>query len=188
MKIVVDLETTGFRNDDEIAQMATWVLDDNLVPISFNNYYFAIKNEMPPDAYKVNGLSKSFLFEKSGGIPFSEYKEQFIEQLNGHTLIAHNAAFEKRLLNYHLGGGLKDCDWICTMKRYTPTLALQDRAGNGGYKHCNLRELISYCLKLKGMEEQQLRDMYTRTTGEVDTFHNALFDTYCTAFAFNLLG
>ena len=79
MKIVVDLETTGFRNDDEIAQMATWVLDDNLVPVSFNNYYFAIKNEMPPDAYKVNGLSKSFLFEKSGGTPFSEYKEQFIE-------------------------------------------------------------------------------------------------------------
>ena len=185
---VIDLETTGLRNNDEIAQLAIWSLDDMLRPVGYSNYYYAITNEMPPSAYAVNKLSKSFLQEKSKGMSFAKSTDIVMEELSGHVLIAHNAVFERRMLGQHLNHALDNNEWICTMQRYTPTLSLRDFSGNGGYKQCNLRELVNFCLKVRDMELDDLYEIFKGVVGQAGMFHNALFDAYCTAYAFNTLG
>lgn len=185
---VIDLETTGLKNNSEIAQVAIWNLDDKLNPISYSNNYFSINNEMPIEAYRVNALSKDLLYKLSNGVYFNDMKDWFIEELKDKVLVAHNASFEKRVLGYHLGGALNNNDWICTMLRYTPALALKDRSGNGGYKQCSLTELTAFVLREINMDFDKLKDMYLNVTGCAAKAHDALFDTYCTALAFNKLG
>ena len=185
---VIDLETTGLKSNDEIAQLAIWTLNDELEPVTFSNDFFAVSREIPEEVTKVNRLTKSILHQKSGGVSFAERADEIREELQGHVLVAHNAAFERRLLGHHLSHALDGEEWICTMLRYTPTLALRDRAGNNGYKQCNLRELMSFCLKIIGKTPEDIADMYNRATGQSASFHDALFDTYCTALAFNILG
>lgn len=185
---VIDLETTGLKSNDEIAQLAIWTLDDKLNPVSYSNDFFAITDEMPEEVYRVNHLTKKILHQKSGGVKFVERADEFKGMLQGNILIAHNAAFERRLLGYHLNHALDNEQWICTMLRYTPTLALKDHAGNSGYKQCNLRELTNYCIQLIGLTYEDLTAMYERATGLGASFHDALFDTYCTALDFNILG
>lgn len=185
---VVDLETTGLRSSSEIAQIAIWTLDDKLKPVSFNNTYFRISAEMPDEAYKANKLTKKMLDELSGGYHFNDRKDTILEELMGHTLVAHNAAFEKRILSRHLDGALDNHEWICTMLRYTPTLAIPDRSGKGEFKYCNLTELTNYVLNEAGISMERLHEMYRNVTGREPSFHDALFDTYCTSFAFHILG
>ena len=185
---VIDLETAGFKNSDDIAQVAIITLNDKLVPVSYYNKYFAIHEEMPEGAYKVNGLSKSLLEKLSGGVYFEELRDEVLTELQGHILVAHNAAFERRVLGYHLNHSLDEETWICTMQRYTPTLALRDHAGNNGYKQCNLRELTNFAITQAGITADKLNEMYESCVGSADTFHNALYDVYCTSFAFNVLG
>lgn len=188
---VIDLETTGLKNYSEIAQLSIWALDDKLNPVSRSNYFFSIHEEMPKEAYRVNRLSKADLATLSCGYYFEDRKEDILGELEGHILVAHNASFERRMLSYHLSGALDESEWICTMRRYTPTLALRDRAGNNGYKMCNLRELTDYVLRVINKTQDDLCEMYSRASG-VDIndvrFHDALFDTYCTALAFHVLG
>lgn len=185
---VIDLETTGLRSDSEIAQMAIWTLDDNLRPVSYKNMFFNISTEMPEGAYKANQLSKAKLEQLSNGAYFKDVKDEIKRELQGEIVIAHNASFEKRVLDCNLGEEVNVAKWVCTMKRYTPTLALKDRAGNNGYKSCNLRELVDYVLQVKNMTMEELEESYKKITGENPRFHDALFDTYCTAIAFNTLG
>ena len=184
---VVDLETTGLKDSSEIAQLAIMTLDDRFNIVSFNNSYFAISEEMPEQAFKANKLSKQFLQEASRGIAFNNAKEEILKELQGHTLVAHNADFEKRLLGYHLDHALDNNEWICTMLRYTPTLAIVGRNGVG-YKNCNLRELTQYAINEAGITEDRLNSMYERCTGRKDTFHNSLYDVFCTSLALKILG
>lgn len=188
MYAVIDLETTGLKNNSEIAQLAIWNLDENLKPVSFSNTYFSIENEMPEQAYRVNNLTKSMLHRLSGGVHFNDKIDWVIEELQDKILVAHNAAFEKRVLGHHLDGALNNNDWICTMLRYTPALQLRDRSGNGGFKQCNLTELTSFVVNEIGIDFDKLKDMYKRVTGVEAKPHDALFDTYCTALSFNILG
>lgn len=188
---VIDLETTGLRNNSEIAQLAIWTLNDRLAPVSRSNYYFNIHSEMPSEAYKANKLSREKLAHLSGGNYFDDRKEDILSELLGHTLIAHNASFEKRVLAYHLDGALNGSKWICTMLRYSPTLALRDNAGHDGYRMCSLRELTDFCLRSRGVSAEEFSNMYNKACGYSSgeaRFHDALFDTYCTAFAFHVLG
>ena len=161
-------------DNDEIAQLATWTLDENLNPIDYSNRFFSVHKEVDEGARKCNGLTKSILEIKSNGVYFDDVKDEIYEELKDYILIAHNASFERRMLGNALDHKLDNNKWICTMLRYTPTLALRDRAGKGGYKHCNLREL--------------LLNLYAKNTGSVGGYHDALYDTFCTAFAFNTLG
>jgi len=188
MYAVIDLETTGLKNNSEIAQLAIWFLDEKLKPVSYSNDYYSISDEMPEGAQRVNGLTKAALWKSSGGVSFAERSEDVVNKLKDSVLIAHNAAFERRVLGYHLNGALSNNDWICTMLRYTPALALKDHAGNGGYKQCNLTELTAFVLRERNMHLEDLKAMYTNVTGRQAKFHDALFDTYCTALAFSTLG
>ena len=188
MYAVIDLETTGLKNSSEIAQLAIWILDEELNPVEFSNDYFSISEEMPPEAMRVNHLDKNTLYRLSGGKSFNDRSAEIVEKLRDKILVAHNANFEKRILGYHLNHILDDNTWICTMLRYTPALALKDRAGNNGYKQCNLSELVSFTLKERNMDVNQLCEMYKRVTGKEAQFHDALYDTYCTALAFNTFG
>ena len=188
MYAVIDLETTGLKNNSEIAQLAIWILDDKLNPVEFSNDYFSISHEMPEGAQRVNGLTQAKLRQLSGGVSFADRAEEFKDKLKDKTLIAHNAAFERRLLGYHLDHALDNNNWICTMLRYTPALALKDPAGNNGYKQCNLSELTLFTLRVREMHFDDLKSMYNKVTGCVAKYHDALFDTYCTALAFNTFG
>lgn len=185
---VIDLETTGLQSNSEIAQLAIVSLDGNLNPVSFKDMYFNIHEEMPEEARKVNGLTKTFLEIESGGTFFIDVADKVAEELSGCTLVAHNYAFEKKMLKYWLNGKLDDSKWICTMLRYTPTLGLKDYAGNGGYKYCNLRELTSYIRNVVGISADELTVRYESFTGKKSKFHDALFDTYVTALALSVLG
>lgn len=187
---VIDLETTGLSDSSEIAQIAIIDLSDKLNPIGFENRYFNIHGEMPDAAYRVNKLSKSFLEEQSGGKYFTDCSEEIYGKLCGNTLIAHNTSFEKRILSYWYGNSLPGTDWICTMIRYTPTVGAKKIGGHGEYKNCNLRELVSFAISVKGISIEMLNALYSKMTGKAinSDWHDALYDTFVTAFAFHVLG
>ena len=188
---VIDLETTGLTDTSEIAQLASWTLDDNMSFVSRSNYFFNIHDEMPPAAYRANQLTKAVLEERSNGYYFEDMKGIIYNELKDAILVAHNASFERKFLNTHLDGMLESSTWICNMRRYTPTLASPDRRGFSQYKFCNLEELTDYCLKKVDITMDDLKSAYKKACGNSDVcgvrFHDAMFDAYCTAFAFRVL-
>ena len=185
---VIDIETTGLNDDCEIAQLSFWTLDEKLRTIGFKNLYFNISSEMPKEAYKVNHLTKERLEQLSGGVYFKDRKQEILDYLKGYVLVAHNAEFEKRILNLNLDNALQDNEWLCTMKRYTPTLAIKINNGDE-YKFCKLTELFNYAVEASKYTEEEVNEMYlTNTKLKVCNFHDALYDSFCTAFSFYVLG
>lgn len=184
---VIDLETTGLDADCQIAQLAILNLDDKLDYTDFKEYYFNIYGEMPTGAYNVNGLSQKFLEEKSGGLYFDDMKSDVLAELKNNILVAHNAAFEKKVLTHQYGDALK-CRWICTMLRYTPTLAINLKSNNGAYKHINLSELLNASLLENGETLESLNRRFKDLTGRECRQHDALGDVFYTAYGLKTFG
>lgn len=185
---VIDLETTTLLDSCEIAQLAMWEMDEEFQFVSHVNRYFNIHGDMPEDSYRVHHLSKYKLEELSKGIFFDDVKDEIYNLIDDAILVAHNAQFEKKILTYRFGSEIMSRDWICTMLRYTPTMKLKDNRNNGGFKYCNLRELFSFIVNESGKSVSYYNDMYKDMTGGVTNFHNALYDSFCTGLALQVLG
>lgn len=184
---VIDLETTGLEANSQIAQLAILNLDDNLDYTGYKEYYFNIHGEMPNSAYKVNMLSQEFLEKQSGGRYFEDMKNEVLEDLRNNVLVAHNASFEKKILTHQYGDSLK-CRWICTMLRYTPTVAINSASKNGEYKHINLSELLIASLEENGETLENINRRFEDLTGRECRQHDALGDVFYTAYALKTFG
>jgi len=98
--VVFDTETTGFSNNDCIVEIgAVELINGEVTGVQFHSYVNAPRQSHPA-ALKVHGLTADFLskYRRVGRVLTS-----FFDWVNDARLIAHNAAFDVRMINAELG-------------------------------------------------------------------------------------
>ena len=92
-KIILDLETTGIREDDEIIQLSIIDLEGKTL---FNEYIKPQVVEEWDDAYKIHKISKEMLEDKKN---IEEYRQKIQKILNNTTyIIGYGIDFDYKLL------------------------------------------------------------------------------------------
>ncbi|MDB9752364.1 DNA polymerase III subunit epsilon [Pelagibacteraceae bacterium] len=101
-EIFLDTETTGlsFGEGHKIVEIACIETED-LIPT--NKIFHKLINpqrDIPHEAFKVHGYSKSFLSNKE---TFEQISDEFLKFIKGKKIIIHNANFDLGFLNGELG-------------------------------------------------------------------------------------
>lgn len=96
--IVFDTETTGLEplKGDRVVEIGGIELFNNIPTGRSFHVYINPERSMPPEAFRVHGLSDEFLSDKPR---FHEIVEDFLAFIEDATLIAHNASFDIAFLN-----------------------------------------------------------------------------------------
>ena len=106
-EIVFDTETTGFDVDegDRLVEIGCVELMNKIPTGRHFHQYVNPEREMSRGAYEVHGLSTEFLSKYP---IFGEVAEAFLEFVDDAALIAHNASFDMKFINWELENvGLK---------------------------------------------------------------------------------
>ena len=118
-EIVLDTETTGIsvKEGHRIVEIACLELD-NLIPTG-NKFHCCLNPErkVSEKAFEIHGYSDEFLSKQK---KFKEVKKEFLEFINGKTLIIHNAEFDIT----HLDNELSLCDENKISNKIVDTLVL----------------------------------------------------------------
>ena len=118
-EIVLDTETTGISvyQGHRIVEIACLELE-NLIPTG-NKFHCCLNPErkVSEKAFQVHGYSDEFLSKQK---KFKEIKKEFLEFINGKTLIIHNAEFDIT----HLDNELSLCDEKKISNKIVDTLVL----------------------------------------------------------------
>lgn len=114
--VVLDTETTGLTDNDEIIQLAVIDLDGNTL---FNELIKpSNKKSISKKATDVHGIKMSML---KSSPTFDEIAKPLKSVLKGKTIIAYNSAFDSRMYaqSYKFGGGFNPWGvpkkWECAM-------------------------------------------------------------------------
>lgn len=100
-EIILDTETTGLKPEDghRIIEIGcVEVIDKQLTDKNFH-CYINPQRMVDPEAERVHGLSNSFLEDKP---VFADVMLEFMEFVEGATLVIHNAKFDMGFLNHEL--------------------------------------------------------------------------------------
>jgi len=98
--IVFDTETTGFGQDDCVIEIgAVELIDGEITGFQFHSYVNAVRKSHK-EAVKVHGLDTKFLARHRLIEPVMKSFQKFIDEDT--ILVAHNAAFDFRMLNQEL--------------------------------------------------------------------------------------
>tara|TARA_Y100000768_G_C23659456_1_gene532415 strand:- start:6 stop:668 length:663 start_codon:yes stop_codon:yes gene_type:complete len=99
-EIVLDTETTGISIKDghRIVEIGCIELD-NLVPVNKFHTYLNPEREVSEKAFEVHGYSDDFLAKQK---KFSEIFKDFLNFIEGKSLIIHNAEFDITHINNEL--------------------------------------------------------------------------------------
>jgi DNA polymerase-3 subunit epsilon len=97
-EIVLDTETTGLSalSGDRIVEIGCIELLNHVPTGKHFHRYINPERAMPEDAFKIHGLSDTFLSDKP---KYAEIIEEFCDFLGDATLIIHNAPFDIGFLN-----------------------------------------------------------------------------------------
>ena len=101
-EIVLDTETTGLdpKTGDRIVEIGCVEMVNRFLTGRTFHKYINPERTMPPDAFKVHGLSDGFLKDKP---KFIEIADAFLEFIGeDSTLVIHNAEFDVKFLNHEL--------------------------------------------------------------------------------------
>ncbi|MDB5506014.1 MAG: polymerase epsilon subunit [Devosia sp.] len=100
-EIVLDTETTGLspQAGDRVVELGCVELINHIPTGKSLHHYFNPQRSMPEDAFRVHGLSESFLSDKP---LFGAVADEFIHFIGDATLIIHNAPFDMGFLNAEL--------------------------------------------------------------------------------------
>ncbi|MCT4655615.1 MAG: DNA polymerase III subunit epsilon [Cohaesibacter sp.] len=100
-EITFDTETTGLDpfTGDRVVEIGCVELINHLPSGNTFHVYINPERDMPQEAFKVHGLSAEFLEDKP---KFAEIAQDFHDFIAGTPLIAHNAGFDIKFLNYEL--------------------------------------------------------------------------------------
>ncbi len=90
--VIIDTETTGLKDDDEVIELS--VVDFNGTEL-YHSYFYPQK-EVDPGAQKVNKMNK----EKLKGNPaFSKEEwDKIVKAIDKKSIVGHNIGFDKRLI------------------------------------------------------------------------------------------
>ncbi len=106
-EIVFDTETTGFKPEegDKLVEIGAVELIDHIPTGKVYHQYINPERSMPIDAFNVHGLGDDFLKDFP---TFNEIAQDFLDFVGDATLVAHNAGFDMKFVNYELKhGGFK---------------------------------------------------------------------------------
>ena len=103
-EVVLDTETTGLMpgqgpNGDRIVEIGGVELLNHIPTGRHIHIYLNPERSMPEEAFRVHGLSAEFLADKP---KFAEKADEFLEFIEGATLVIHNAPFDMGFLNFEL--------------------------------------------------------------------------------------
>lgn len=100
-EIVWDTETTGFdpAAGDRIVEIGAVELENHLPTGRTFHVYINPDRDMPDEAFQVHGLSAEFLADKPR---FAEIAAAFLAFVGDARLVAHNATFDMRFINWEL--------------------------------------------------------------------------------------
>jgi DNA polymerase-3 subunit epsilon len=100
-EIVFDTETTGLdpRDGHRLVEFAGIEMVERVPTGRVLHFHANPGRPMPAEALAVHGLSDEFLADKP---PFAAHAQALCAFLEGATLVAHNAAFDMRFLNFEL--------------------------------------------------------------------------------------
>ena len=177
-EIIIDTETTGLdpRSGHRIIEIACLELEDFIPTGKSFHRYIHPDRDIDPEAERVHGISLAMLQGKPR-FHEAEVCEAFLEFVEGSTLIAHNAAFDRGFINHELGragrGLIAEPLWSCTLvmakqrfpgmynsldalcKRFKISLATRDK--HGALIDATL--LAQVYLELQGGKERSLELM-----------------------------
>lgn len=98
-EIVFDTETTGFdpEEGDKLVEIGAVELINHIpTGVTFHRYINP-QREVPDEAFKVHGLNYEFLKNYP---TFAEQVDEWIEFVGDAMLVAHNASFDMKFINY----------------------------------------------------------------------------------------
>jgi len=100
-EIILDTETTGFDplTGDRLVEIGCIELFNRVKTGEIFQRYINPEREVPEAAFKIHGLSTTFLREKP---LFAEVVEDFITFIGDAPLIIHNAEFDMKFVNFEL--------------------------------------------------------------------------------------
>lgn len=100
-EIVFDTETTGFDplSGDRIVEIGCVEVVNGMPTGETFWTYVNPERDMPEGAFKIHGLSTDFLSDKP---LFVDIFEGFLEFVGDDILVAHNAEFDMRFINWEL--------------------------------------------------------------------------------------
>ena len=100
-EIVFDTETTGLDpfTGDRVVEIGCVELINHLPTPNNFHVYINPERDMPEEAFKVHGLSEEFLSDKP---KFAEIAQGFHDFIKDTVIIAHNAQFDVKFLNWEL--------------------------------------------------------------------------------------
>ena len=101
-EIVLDTETTGFRQNDgdRVVEIGCIELVNHVATGNTYHQYINPERDMPDEAFGVHGLSEEFLTD----FPvMADVIDAFIEFIGDATLVIHNAEFDMGFINAELG-------------------------------------------------------------------------------------
>ncbi|MBL4612749.1 MAG: DNA polymerase III subunit epsilon [Emcibacter sp.] len=100
-EIVFDTETTGFdpSTGDRLVEIGCVEVENYLPTGKVFHQYVNPERDMPEGAFRIHGLSAEYL----KGFPvFSEIYAGFIDFVGDAKLVAHNASFDMKFINWEL--------------------------------------------------------------------------------------
>ncbi|MBL4801933.1 MAG: DNA polymerase III subunit epsilon [Emcibacter sp.] len=100
-EIVFDTETTGFDPfaGDRLVEIGCVEVENFLPTGKVFHKYVNPERDMPEGAFRIHGLSAEYL----KGFPvFSEIYAEFIDFVGDSKLVAHNASFDMKFINWEL--------------------------------------------------------------------------------------
>lgn len=102
-EIIFDTETTGFDPfaGDRMVEIGCIEMIDRMATGRTFHAYFNPERDMPEAAERIHGLSVAFLSDKPR---FSERAADLLAFIGDSPLVAHNATFDFRFLNFELAG------------------------------------------------------------------------------------
>lgn len=100
-EIVLDTETTGLDTAEghRIIEVGALEMVNKVLTGKKFHYYVNPEREISYGAYKVHGISNDFLQDRP---LFKDIAEEFLEFIEGSSLVIHNAVFDMKFLNYEL--------------------------------------------------------------------------------------
>lgn len=163
-EIVLDTETTGIGPDHRVIEVGAVELENMLPTGRTFHRYVNPGRKVDPGAFRVHGISDSFLADKPKFLMIAGELLKFIADAD---LVAHNANFDKEMLDREyerLGVGKIQNTWV-------DTLPLARKAKPGG-KHtldvlCKHYGIGNTHRKLHGalLDSQLLAEVYLHLRG-----------------------
>lgn len=100
-EIVFDTETTGFNpfTGDRLVEIGCVEVENYLPTGRIFHQYVNPERDIPEGAFRIHGLSAEYL---KGYPVFSEIYAKFIDFVGDAKLVAHNAEFDMKFINWEL--------------------------------------------------------------------------------------